>query len=392
MAVPGREVDSREETAAPRRDERRVIAHCDIDAFYASVELLRHPELRGKPLVVAGSGPRSVVTTASYEARRFGIDSAMPAARARALCPHAVFIPPDHAAYRAKSQELWALVRERVERVQQVGVDEAYLDITSWERPMPKLRELIAEVEASTGLVVSIGVGPSRLVAKTVSAHFKPRALRALSREDACGFFGPRPVRILQGVGPRTAERLAAMGIETVAALQQADPERLRARFGANLGRFLASRAHFHDDSVVAGPRPAKSQSNERTFEQDIADPAELERMLARLGEGLCQSLRRKELRGRNVAIKVRLDDWTTVTRARTLPERTDDPLVVVTTALELLRAYGPARPVRLLGVRVGAFEDPAPARLRGRPLDQLELPLSASFPAHETGDCEVGI
>src|SRR5436305_8220386 len=137
--------------------ERRVVAHCDIDAFYASVELLRNPELKGKPLVVAGSGPRAVVTTASYEARKFGIDSAMPAARARSLCPHAIFIAPDHAAYREKSAEVWQLVRGRIERFQQVGIDEAYLDVTDDDKPMRLLRELVAEVEERTGMVVSVG-------------------------------------------------------------------------------------------------------------------------------------------------------------------------------------------------------------------------------------------
>ncbi|MDQ1701587.1 MAG: polymerase, partial [Frankiaceae bacterium] len=195
--------------------ERRVIAHCDIDAFYASVELLRRPELKGLPLVVAGTGPRSVFTTASYEARRFGIDSAMPAARARALCPQAVFLPPDFDAYRAKSREVWELVRARIARVQQVGIDEAYLDVTEHDKPLRLLRELVAEVHEQTGMVVSVGVGPSRLVAKTVSGSFKPRAFVAMSRQDACERFAAKSVRILQGVGHKTAERLAELGIAT---------------------------------------------------------------------------------------------------------------------------------------------------------------------------------
>src|SRR4051794_21964564 len=160
---PGSICPERDNDAVP---ERRVIAHCDIDAFYASVELLRHPELADKPLIVAGTGPRSVVTTASYEARRFGVDSAMPAARARALCPQGVFIAPDHAAYREKSIEVWDLVRARIDRVQQVGIDEGYVDVTEFARPMRVLRELVAEIEARTGMVMSVGVGPSKLVAK----------------------------------------------------------------------------------------------------------------------------------------------------------------------------------------------------------------------------------
>jgi DNA polymerase IV len=262
---------------------RRVIAHCDIDAFYASVELLRHPELIGKPLVVAHSGPRSVVTTASYEARRFGIDSAMPAARARVLCPDAIFIEPDHKAYREKSTEVWDLVRERVPVVQQVGIDEAYLDVTAFEKPMPELRALVAEVHERTGMFVSVGVGPSRLVAKTVSGSFKPRAFKALSREQACELFAGRPTRLLQGVGPKTAERLAALGAHTVGDLQQMDDELLLEHFGDNWGPYLKARAWFHDDSPVAAPGPAKSRSNETTFPADVDDHSQLEATLTRL-------------------------------------------------------------------------------------------------------------
>jgi DNA polymerase-4 len=353
---------------------RRVIAHCDIDAFYASVELLRRPELKGVPLVVAGTGPRSVVTTASYEARRFGIDSAMPAARARALCPQAVFLPPDFTAYRAKSREVWDVVRARVERVQQVGIDEAYLDVTEVPKPLPALRALVAEIKSQTGMVMSVGIGPSRLVAKTVSASFKPAAFVAMGREEACVRFAQAPARILQGVGPKTAERLATLGLRTIADLQKADENLLSAQVGARMARYLKSRAHFEDDSAVAGPRPAKSRSTETTFNEDIADHAELETVLGRLAAELCEQLDGKDVKGRTIAIKVRLDDWTTVTRARSLPERTSDIAVVLPVVIELFRAYAPPRPVRLLGVRVAGFEEPS------APVDdeaaQLALPV----------------
>jgi DNA polymerase-4 len=351
---------------------RRVIAHCDIDAFYASVELLRHPELAGKPLVVAGSGPRSVVTTASYEARRFGIDSAMPAARARALCPEAIFIEPDHAAYRAKSTEVWDLVRERVAIVQQVGIDEGYLDVTAFEKPLPVLRELVAELQERTGMVMSVGVGPSRLVAKTVSGSFKPRAFKALSREQACELFADRPTRLLQGIGPKTAERLAALGIRTVGELQRFDEAVLVEHFGDNWGPFMKARAWFHDDTPVAAPGPAKSRSNETTFPADVDDHEQLEATLTRLTQELCEHMRTRDVIGRNIAIKVRLDDWTTVTRARTIADRTNDPQVVLPVVLDMFRAYAPSRPVRLLGVRLAAFDEPA---ARGA-ASQLELPL----------------
>ncbi len=353
---------------------RRVIAHCDIDAFYASVELMRRPELAGKPLVVAGTGPRSVVTTASYEARRFGIDSAMPAARARALCPQAVFLPPDFTAYRAKSKEVWDLVRSRVERIQQVGIDEAYLDVTDVEKPLRVLRELVADLREQTGMTMSVGVGPSRLVAKTVSSSFKPAAFAALSREDACERFAGASARILQGVGPKTAERLAAMGITTVGDLQRQDEAVLVGRFGERMGAYLKSRSWFFDDSPVQAVGAAKSRSNETTFPEDIADHRELESVLRRLTDELCSTLQRRGVKGRTIGIKVRLDDWTTVTRARSLEERTNDPATVMPVVLDLFRAYAPERPVRLLGVRLAAFEEAG-----GAPLDapgQLALPL----------------
>jgi DNA polymerase-4 len=360
----------------PPAGPRRVIAHCDLDAFYASVELLTAPELRGRPLVVCGSGPRAVVTTASYEARQFGVGSAMPASRARALCPHAVFLTPDFTAYRAKSREVWDLVRARVPGFQQVGIDEAYLDVTACERPLAVLRDLVAAVHTHTGMVMSVGVGPSKLVAKTVSSNFKPRAFAALSRGQACERFGSHPTRVLQGVGPKTAERLAGMGIETVAALQQAPLERLAQRFGDNAARYLRERAWFIDDSPVAPPGPAKSRSSETTFPTDVADRSELEAVLGRLTEELCEGLRSRGVEGRNIAIKVRLDDWTTVTRARTIDQRTNNPEVVLAVALDLFRAYAPARPVRLLGVRVAAFRDDGSDREGELDADQLTLPV----------------
>ncbi|MGC9220053.1 MAG: DNA polymerase IV [Solirubrobacteraceae bacterium] len=355
---------------------RRVIAHCDIDAFYASVELIRRPELRGHPLVVAGTGPRSVVTTASYEARKFGIDSAMPAARARVLCPQAVFIPPDFAAYRAKSTEVWDLVRLRVSRIQQVGIDEAYLDVTDIEKPLRVLRELVADILERTGVTMSVGVGPSRLVAKTVSSLFKPAAFAALSREDACERFAGAPTRILQGVGPKAAERLALLGIATVGDLQRQDQKVLIERFGERMGAYLKSRSWFFDDSPVQPVGAAKSRSSETTFPEDVSDREELEAVLRRLAEELCSTLQQRHVRGRTIGIKVRLDDWTTVTRARSLNERTNDVGVVAPVALDLFRTYGPTRPVRLLGIRVASFEAPVTSRRSRQRSHQLALPL----------------
>jgi DNA polymerase IV len=358
---------------------KRVIAHLDCDAFYATVELLRRPELQGKPVIVAGSGPRSVVTTASYEARKFGVGSAMPASQARRLCPHAIVIPPDHTAYREKSREVWALVRERLERVQQMSVDEAFADLTGIAKPLRVLRELVAEVKTRTGIQISVGVGPNRLVAKCCSDVGKPAGFVAMGREEACVRFAPAPTRRLPGIGPKTAERLAELGYATVAQLQEADETQLAARFGDRTARYLTARAQFYDDSTVeAETGAAKSVSTEVTFDTDIGDLEELERRLRTMSSELCEALRKKERRGRTIAIKVRLADWTTVTRARTLGESTNDTALVTETALELLRAYAPPQPVRLLGVRLASFDDvepdkpPAPVA----PVGQLALEI----------------
>ncbi len=336
---------------------RRVIAHLDCDSFYASVELLRRPELRGRPVIVAGNGPRAVVTTASYEARRFGVHSAMPASRARRLCPHGVFIAPDFAAYREKSRELWGLVRERLPcPMQLVSLDEAYLDVSALKHPLAQLRALVAELRERTGINVSVGVGPSRLVAKTASDWRKPACFAVLSREQACEVFASSPPRILQGIGPKTAGRLQELGIETVAQLREADEARLAAVFGPRLGRWLVRRAHFEDDSPVEAERIAKSRSAEITFDADVSELSILEETICRLADEVCAGLRRRGSGGRTVAIKLRYDDWTTVTRSRTIAEPTDDAVRIRGLALALLREHPPPRPVRLVGVRVASL------------------------------------
>ena len=358
---------------------KRVIAHLDCDAFYATVELLRRPELRGKPVIVAGSGPRAVVTTASYEAREFGVGSAMPASRARRLCPQAIVIPPDFASYRETSKHVWAVVRERLDRVQQLGLDEAYAELTGVPKPLRVLREVVASVKEATGIQLSVGIGPSRLVAKCCSDLGKPAGFVAMGREEACVRFATAPTSRVPGIGPKTADRLAELGLRTLGQLQQADEALLAERFGGNSARWLLARAHFRDDSPVETERaPAKSQSAERTFDTDIDDLAELEAVVRRLAGELAESLAAGGRRGRTIAIKVRLDDWTTVTRARTIETATNDPALVTGIAIELLRAYAPPRPVRLLGVRVAGFEDvePEPRRAAPPPGGQLALPV----------------
>ena len=348
------------------------IAHLDIDAFYASVELLRRPELRGLPVIVSGSGPRAVVTTASYEARRFGVGSAMPTSRARRLCPDAILVAPDFDAYREASRGVMALVRRAVERVEVVGLDEAYLDLVDLVAPRAAMRRLVSDIHDATGLDCSIGIGPNRIVAKVASDAEKPRGFVCLTREQACERFAEHPPGLVPGIGPKTAARLEAMGITTLRALAATPVDVLVARFGANHGPDLRRRARFEASARLTPVRVAHSESRETTFDYDISDAAKLEEILGDLARQLCERLARQDRRGRNVAIKVRLSDFTTVTRARTIAAATNDPGVVAAVALELLREYAPARPVRLLGVRVASFERDEAAH----DTDQLALPL----------------
>ncbi len=340
----------------------RVIAHLDMDAFYASVELRRRPELRGKPMVVAGSGPRAVVTTASYEARAaHGIGSAMPLARARRLCPDIVVVAPDFTAYRAVSREVMELVRAQFELVEVVGLDEVYVDLSGLLAPNAAMARVRTEIGARTGLTCSIGRGPNKLLAKIASGLRKPAGTVALTREEAARRFAGLSPRLIPGIGPKTVERLEAMGIATIAELARQPAEGLQAAFGARHGADLRRRANFEDDSPVEPVRDTKSQSVETTFDYDVVDRDRQRAAIAALAADLCGRLEGRDLRGRNIAIKVRLDDWTTVTRARTIAAPTRDPVIVGRVAAELFEEYAPARPVRLLGVRVAAFETAAP-------------------------------
>jgi DNA polymerase-4 len=339
----------------------RCIAHVDMDAFYVSVELRRRPELRGLPVIVAGTGPRSVVTTASYEARRFGVGSAMPAARARRVCPDGVYLPPDFAYYRDASREVMALVRACSDAVEVVGLDEAYLDLSGQPAPRAEMRRLVVQVQRQTQLHCSIGMGPSKLVAKVASDAEKPRGFVVLTREQACARFADAPCGLIPGIGPKTAERLQRCGLDTLGKLAAAAPEQLAARFGPRLAAALQGRARFEDDSPVTQERKVISESRETTFDTDITDPVALERILTELTDKLCAGLAGQARRGRTIGIKVRLDDFSTHTRARTLAEPVASTDRVLPVALDLLRRFAAPRPVRLLGVRVAGLEPAQP-------------------------------
>jgi DNA polymerase IV len=340
----------------PIESSKLSTAHIDCDAFYVSIELRRHPELRGLPVVVAGSGPRAVVTTASYEARRYGVGSAIPAARARRLCPDAVFLPPDFQTYREVSHQMMEIVRAHVEQVEVVGLDEAYLDLQGLYSPRAAMRRLVTEIKSTLELTCSVGIGPNKLVAKVASDAEKPAGFVVLDREQACARFARAPPGLVPGIGPKTAARLAEMGLTTLADLGAAPERALVERFGPNLGRELGRRGRFEHDGEVGAARKVVSESRERTFDRDIRDPVELREALSRMSGELCASLLANGRRGRTIGIKVRLDDFSTITRARTLNTPTCDTAQVTAVALSLLSEYAPTRPVRLLGVRVAGL------------------------------------
>jgi DNA polymerase-4 len=281
----------------------------------------------------------------------------MPAARARRLCPDGVFIAPDFAYYREASAEVMAILRRHAQVVEVVGLDEAYIELTATPAPHAAMRRIVAEIERSTGLGCSVGIGPSKLVAKVASDAEKPRGFVVLSIEQARTRCASAPPGLVPGIGPKTAERLRTLGIDTLGKLAAVPTAELMKRFGPRLGAELQRRARFEDRSSVSQQRKVVSESRETTFDQDIADIGKLESLLGRLVERLCSALVAQRRRGRTVGIKVRLDDFSTHTRARTLSDPVSSAERVGPVALELLRRFDPPRPVRLLGVRVAGLE-----------------------------------
>jgi len=326
---------------------------------------------------VAGSSPRAVVTTASYEARQYGVGSAMPAAHAYRLCPQAVRLPPDFEAYRRMSGRVMDLLRAHVDEIEVAGLDEAYLDLTGMLVPRATMARVANEIRAATGLECSIGIASNKLIAKLASDCEKPRGRVALTHAQALERFGTASTRLLPGVGPKTVPRLEEMGIRTVAELGAVPEERLAARFGPTLGRFLHRRGRLEDDSPVSNERKAVSRSNETTFPTDVSDQGVMEQTLRELSAGLARGLQERGVSPRTIGIKVRLHDFTTVTRARTGPVADCDPDRIAGTALELLRAYGPPAPVRLLGVRASSLvSNGSPAAGGAEPSPEPQLGL----------------
>jgi DNA polymerase IV len=328
-----------------------VIAHVDMDAFYVSVEMLRHPELRSKPVVVAYDGPRGVVTTASYEARKFGVHSALPMVTARRRCPDLIVLPVDMQLYRRGSNKVMETLREFSQVVEVVGMDEAYVDLSGSPVPQSRAHEIKRRIREATRLVCSIGLAPNKLMAKIASDLDKPDGFFVLDEENWLATVGAKPAKLLPGVGPRTDERLRSIGIETVGQLAEADPQMLESTFGSRHGIGLRDRARGIGSTNLNEEVKRKSESRETTFPQDVTDRTMLNETVDRLARSVCESLASSGRRGRTVTLKIRLQPFKTYTRSRTLPSHTAEPATVADTALELLERFDPQTPVRLVGV-----------------------------------------
>ncbi|MDE3194218.1 MAG: DNA polymerase IV [Chloroflexota bacterium] len=349
----------------------RAIIHGDLDAFYASVEQRDRPELRGRPVIVGGlAHERGVVSAASYEARAFGVRSAMPLRMAARLCPDGVFVRGDPDRYLEASDAVMALFEEHTPLVQPISLDEAFLDVTGsahlFGGPVAVARRLKAEVRKRLGLVLSVGVAANKLCAKIASDLRKPDGLVVVAPGTEAAFLAPLPLQRLWGVGPRTREVLESWGPRTIGDLAAFGTPALEARFGEH-GAAIHERALGIDDDLVVPHEAAKSIGHEHTFDVDTLDQAQIERMLLRLAEGVGKRMRAASVRGRTIAIKLRVAPFETRTRQRTLAEPTDEDLAIFRVARSLLRDAlredrdrGVVSPVRLIGVHASGLVEGA--------------------------------
>jgi DNA polymerase-4 len=351
------QIEAAESGGAPPRQ----VLHVDMDAFFAAVELLRRPELKGRPLAIGGRGDptrRGVVATASYEARKFGVHSAMPLRTAHKLCPDCVFLPVDYAEYSRMSRIVKDILRRFAPLMQDVGIDEAYLEVTGSARPAADIaREIKRCVRDETGLTCSIGVAVNKRLAKIASDLNKPDGLTVIGPGDLEQTIWRLGVRKVPGIGPKSEERLAGMGIRTIGELAVIPADTLIERFGQSYGWFLHQASHGIDERPLVTHWEPKQRSRERTFQEDTADWQTIARRLAELSRGVADDLKEDGYLARAVGIKVRFADFETHTRDKTLAAPTRDALVIRKAVFECLSRLKLDRRVRLLGVRVGELE-----------------------------------
>ncbi len=367
------------------RGEPRTILHADMDAFYAAIEQRDRPELRGKPVIVGGAGPRQVVSTASYEARRFGVHSAMPGVRARQLCPHGIFVVPRMAAYAEASAQVRAVFDRFTDLVEPLSLDEAFLDVTGSRLLFgdgPTIaRSIKDQVKAATQLDVSVGVATSKYVAKVASDLEKPDALVVVPPGEERAFLAPLPVSRLWGVGAVTQQQLERSGLRTIGDVQRRTEQQLVQAFGGSLGPHLFVLAHGLDPRAVEPSREARSIGHEMTFAEDLVDAGEVRDTLLQLSQMVGRRLRRDGVRGSVVRLKLRHPDFTTLSRQRKVAPTADD-LEIHRIACELLAACWSGRPgVRLLGVTAAslvAIDAPVQGGLFTAPKKQRDQLLAA--------------
>ncbi len=339
--------------------QTRLVLHLDMDAFYAAVEQLDHPEYRGKPVVVgadpkAGTG-RGVVSTASYEARKYGIHSAMPISQAYRRCPQAIFVYPRFERYTAISRQVMNILKDFSPQLAQISIDEAFIEITQTANfhggGKPLAEKLKARIKNETGLTASVGMASNMFIAKVASDLQKPDGLTICAAGQEKAFLAPLPIKKLWGVGPKTEAHLQKMGFATIGQLAQCSQKMLAERLG-KWGAHLWELANGIDDRPVEDWGPRKSISQEHTYDQDVADPQIVEQTIWRIADGLSADMRRADLKGQVLTLKIRLEGFETFTRQRKLPEFTNDADTMRQLALELFRQFDrKGKKVRLIGI-----------------------------------------
>lgn len=343
----------------------RRILHIDMDAFFSAVEQKRHPELVGKPVVVGGEGDptkRGVVSTASYEARKFGIHSAMPLRTAYKLCPDAFFLPVDYEEYSRVSEEVKAILREFSPIMEDVGIDEAFLDLSSVDRPSEEIAwEIKKRIKEETDLTCSIGIAPNKLLAKMASDMQKPDGLTILTEDDIRSRIWPLSVRKLWGVGPKTEAYLKERGVQTIGDLASLSLDRLIEEFGPSYGNYLYEASRGIDESPLVTHWEPKSVSRETTFQRDVDNWQVIAKNLADLTREVVTSMKEEGYQGRTVTVKIRFNDFKTHTRAKTLGRHTDSEEETRKAAFDCLGRIELKKKVRLIGVRVSNLEKSSP-------------------------------
>ena len=332
-----------------------------MDAFFAAVEQMRHPELVGKPVIIGGAGDptmRGVVSTASYEARKYGIHSAMPLQRAYRLCPEAIFLPVDYDEYMRISEKIKDILRSFTPLIENVGIDEAFLDITDIDMESEEVAKKIKErIKKEVGLTCSIGIGPNKLIAKIASDMKKPDGLTLISEEDIKGTIWPLPARKLWGVGPKTERRLNEMGILTIGDLASVPLESLTEEFGKSYGNYLYESSRGVDESPVITYWEPKSISRETTFQIDTDNWDVIAKNLAELTRDVVDTMKESGYKGKTVTVKIRFSDFNTYTRAKTLDDFSDSLEIIRKAAFEALGRIELKKKVRLVGVRVSSLK-----------------------------------